>query len=124
MTAHSASLISEGETRPRVLRLIPPGQHRHATPSVACAHAGNDAGTGGTRYNGMKAPGPCDPDSTPVQVPGASYRCAAGAPAGVRGRACRGLWDPRAGQLSRGCSEIPGGYAQGLAGPAGQAVPR
>src|SRR5258708_18676274 len=85
MTAHSASLISEGETRPRVLRLIPPGQHRHATPSVACAHAGNDAGTGGTRDNGMKAPGPCDPDSTPVQVPGASYRCAAGGPAGRQG---------------------------------------
>jgi hypothetical protein len=31
MTAHSASLISDGYRGIRVLRLIPPGQHRHAT---------------------------------------------------------------------------------------------
>lgn len=28
----------------------------------------------------MEAPGPCDPDSTPVQVPGASRRSTAGTP--------------------------------------------
>ena len=34
VTAHSASLMSDGYRGTRVLRLIPPGQHRHGTAEV------------------------------------------------------------------------------------------
>src|SRR6185437_15165394 len=41
VTAHSASDMSEGYRGVLVLRLIPPGQHRHATAGVPWACAGS-----------------------------------------------------------------------------------
>src|ERR1700678_3501997 len=41
VTAHSASHMSEGYQGVLVLRLIPPGQHRHATVGILWACAGS-----------------------------------------------------------------------------------
>lgn len=53
-TAHSALLMSEGQRLGLLLRLTPPGQHRHAIPALVCGCCGNDAAAGGTRCNDMK----------------------------------------------------------------------
>src|SRR5512135_2718733 len=52
-TAHSRSSMSEGYRRERVLRLCPPGQHRHAAAGGRPAAAEWTA-AGGTRYNGTQ----------------------------------------------------------------------
>src|SRR6516225_277166 len=58
-TAHSASVMSEGYRRSRVLRLRPPGQHRHVTGAGAGPAVAEWTAAGGTRYNGTQGSWDC-----------------------------------------------------------------